>query len=171
MPQASPPHEMRPLGRISGGVGGLRPPTHKKTKTLHTSGDGLDDVYGDVEFGRSVFVIAERNGGVMGEDKNAVGIGGESGVRAAQIVGDDHVEVFVVQFFRGAREEILGFHTKAAQELSLMFLGTEGGQNIGGGREFDIMIGAFFVGFGGVFFVGGRSPPTPPEMRPQGRIS
>ena len=31
--QASPPHEMRPNGRISGGVGGLRPPT-KKTKAL-----------------------------------------------------------------------------------------------------------------------------------------
>ncbi len=29
--QASPPHEMRPNGRISGGVGGLRPPTKKIT--------------------------------------------------------------------------------------------------------------------------------------------
>ena len=40
--QASPPHEMRPLGRISGGVGGLVPPqktpkpTKRPGKTRHT---------------------------------------------------------------------------------------------------------------------------------------
>ncbi len=37
-PQASPPHEMRPLGRISGGVGGLVPP---QKKTHFKNADGM----------------------------------------------------------------------------------------------------------------------------------
>ena len=35
-PQASPPHEMRPDGRISGGVGGLVPPQKNPPKPQKT---------------------------------------------------------------------------------------------------------------------------------------
>lgn len=83
----------------------------------------------------SQFIFAHfRAGSILKtvQDRGNVRIALKSCAFCMQVVGDDHVAVFVFQFAAGIFQEILCLHRKAAQDLVVSFVFSDIGKGYRG---------------------------------------
>src|SRR6516164_247286 len=75
-------------------------------------------------------------GAIGAYDGNNVGVNGESGIRARDIVGDDEVEPFTLEFVGGVDFEVFGFRGESDND-TIAFLCSQPRKFVGNRRKLE----------------------------------
>ena len=59
---------------------------------------------------------------ISGDQSNYVCVSSEAGSAGAKTVGNDHIHMFLLQFFPGIPEHVFCLHGETAQELTVGFV-------------------------------------------------
>src|SRR5690606_26812231 len=106
---------------------------------------------GDGAFGqqREVFVVA-----VAAQEGDAVGAVAEARALLVQVVQHDPVEVFLFELAPGIGEAVVGLHRKAHQNLPVVLVLAERGEDVGRAAQTQRQVAFFFFDLGGGGFDG-----------------